>query len=69
MPHAVESFLKVNEVVEELALVWQLFLNDDSAVEDLFHFAPPSFESSILFNLQFCNNKVAQKRQGCRTRS
>ncbi|KAH3786342.1 hypothetical protein DPMN_164449 [Dreissena polymorpha] len=53
MPDAVESFPKVNKFVDELTLVLQLFLNDDSAVEDLFHFAPPSSESSLLFGQQF----------------
>ncbi|KAH3897920.1 hypothetical protein DPMN_022116 [Dreissena polymorpha] len=53
MPHAVESFLIFNEVGEELTLVLQVFLNDDSAVEDLFHCAPPSSESSLVFGQQF----------------
>ncbi|KAH3775638.1 hypothetical protein DPMN_177044 [Dreissena polymorpha] len=53
MPHAVEISLKVNEVVEELALILQVFLNDDSAVEDLCHCALPSSESSLLFDQQF----------------
>ncbi|KAH3789608.1 hypothetical protein DPMN_167793 [Dreissena polymorpha] len=53
MPHAVESILKVNEVVEELTLVLHVFLNDNSAVEDMFHCVPPSFESSLLFGHQF----------------
>ncbi|KAH3819301.1 hypothetical protein DPMN_121035 [Dreissena polymorpha] len=53
MPHAVKSFLQVNAVVEELALVLQLFFNDDSAVEDLCQCAPPSSESSLLFGKQF----------------
>ncbi|KAH3835937.1 hypothetical protein DPMN_109306 [Dreissena polymorpha] len=31
----------------------QEFLNDDSAVKDMFHCAPPSSESNLLFSLQF----------------
>ncbi|KAH3860575.1 hypothetical protein DPMN_023482 [Dreissena polymorpha] len=50
MPHAVESFLKVNEVVEEFISVLQVFLNDDTAVDNLCHCAPPSSESSLLFD-------------------
>ena len=53
MPHAFKSFLK-GQVVEELALVLQTFLNDYFAVEDLFHRYPHSSESSLLFAL-FCN--------------
>ncbi|KAH3819288.1 hypothetical protein DPMN_121022 [Dreissena polymorpha] len=53
MPHAVESFLQVTEAVEELTLVLQVFPNDDSAVEDLFHCAPPSSESTLHFDQQF----------------
>ncbi|KAH3769266.1 hypothetical protein DPMN_170516 [Dreissena polymorpha] len=49
MPHAVKSCLKVNQVVLELLLVLHVFLNDDSAVEDLFHCAPLSSESRLLF--------------------
>ncbi|KAH3691908.1 hypothetical protein DPMN_192451 [Dreissena polymorpha] len=49
MPHAVESFLKVNEVVEEFTMVLQLFFNNNSAVENLFQCAPPSSESSLLY--------------------
>ncbi|KAH3821412.1 hypothetical protein DPMN_123176 [Dreissena polymorpha] len=49
MPHAAESIFKINEVVEELTLVLEVFLNDDSAVEDLFYFAPPSSETNLLF--------------------
>ncbi|KAH3690058.1 hypothetical protein DPMN_155354 [Dreissena polymorpha] len=30
-----------------------MFLNDDSEVEDLFHCAPPSSESSLFFGQQF----------------
>ncbi|KAH3786349.1 hypothetical protein DPMN_164456 [Dreissena polymorpha] len=48
MPHAIESFRKGNEVMEELTLVLQMFLNDDSAVEDLLHCAPSSSESCPL---------------------
>ncbi|KAH3814922.1 hypothetical protein DPMN_143494 [Dreissena polymorpha] len=47
--HAIESFLEVNEVVEKLSLVSQVFLNDNA----LFHSAPPSAESCLLFNQQF----------------
>ncbi|KAH3786625.1 hypothetical protein DPMN_164732 [Dreissena polymorpha] len=50
---AVERFLKVNEVVKELMLVWQVFLNHNSAVEDLFHCALPSSKSSLLVCQQF----------------
>ncbi|KAH3860572.1 hypothetical protein DPMN_023476 [Dreissena polymorpha] len=50
MPHAVERFLKVNAVVEEFISVLQVFLNDDSAVDNLFQCAPPSSESSLLFD-------------------
>ncbi|KAH3836275.1 hypothetical protein DPMN_109645 [Dreissena polymorpha] len=39
--------------MEELTLVLHVFLNDDSAVEDLFHFAQPSSESSLLFDNSF----------------
>ena len=53
MPHTVESFLKVNEVVDELTLVLQVLLNDDSAVEDLFHCASPSSKSCLLFDQLF----------------
>ncbi|KAH3748935.1 hypothetical protein DPMN_183424 [Dreissena polymorpha] len=53
MPHAVENFFKVDEVVEEHMLVFQIFLNDDSAVECLLYFAPPSSESSLLFSHQY----------------
>ncbi|KAH3880381.1 hypothetical protein DPMN_004295 [Dreissena polymorpha] len=53
MPPAVESFLKVNEVMKEPMLVLQVFLNDDSTVEDLFHCAPPSSESRLLIGQQF----------------
>ncbi|KAH3822284.1 hypothetical protein DPMN_124058 [Dreissena polymorpha] len=52
MPHAVESFLQVNAVVEEVMLVLQVLFNDDSAVEDPFHCAPPSSESSLLLSQQ-----------------
>ncbi|KAH3887248.1 hypothetical protein DPMN_011264 [Dreissena polymorpha] len=31
----------------------QVFLNNDSANEDLFHCAPPSSECSLLFGKQF----------------
>ncbi|KAH3827930.1 hypothetical protein DPMN_129876 [Dreissena polymorpha] len=48
MPHAVESIF-VDEVVEELALVLQLFLNYAPAVDHLFQCAPPSSETSLLF--------------------
>ncbi|KAH3808084.1 hypothetical protein DPMN_136434 [Dreissena polymorpha] len=48
MPHAVESFLKVYDVVEEVTLVLQVYLNDDSAVDYLFHCAPSSSDSSLL---------------------
>ncbi|KAH3724427.1 hypothetical protein DPMN_050243 [Dreissena polymorpha] len=47
MPHAVESFLKVDEVGEEFTLLLQVFLND--SVEDMFHCAPPSSKSSLPF--------------------
>ncbi|KAH3691910.1 hypothetical protein DPMN_192454 [Dreissena polymorpha] len=50
MPQAVESFLKVNEVVKEFTMVLLVFLNDDSAVENVFHCASPSSESSLLFD-------------------
>ena len=57
MPRAVERFLKVNEVVEELKLVLQVFLYDDSVeVEDLFYCATFSSESSLLFRQQFLNH-------------
>ncbi|KAH3880580.1 hypothetical protein DPMN_004497 [Dreissena polymorpha] len=53
MQHANESFLKINEVVEELTLVLQMFPNDACAAVDLFHCAPPSTEFSLLFGQQF----------------
>ncbi|KAH3856319.1 hypothetical protein DPMN_098905 [Dreissena polymorpha] len=49
MQQAVERFLKVDKVVEYLTLALKVFLNDDSAVEDLFHCS----ESSIIFRQQF----------------
>ncbi|KAH3860184.1 hypothetical protein DPMN_023076 [Dreissena polymorpha] len=53
MPNAIESFLRVHEVVEELTFVLRVFLDFDSAVDDLFHFAPLSCQSSLLFGKQF----------------
>ncbi|KAH3804363.1 hypothetical protein DPMN_132647 [Dreissena polymorpha] len=53
IPHAVASFLQVDEGVEELSLVSQEFLNYDTAVADLFQCAPPSSESSLLFGQRF----------------
>ncbi|KAH3861963.1 hypothetical protein DPMN_024916 [Dreissena polymorpha] len=53
MPHAGGKFLKVGEVVEKLMLVLQVFRNDDCAVDDLFHSAPPCFKSSLLLRNQF----------------
>ncbi|KAH3777320.1 hypothetical protein DPMN_178760 [Dreissena polymorpha] len=47
MSHAFERFLKVDEVEEELTLVLQVFLNIESAVEDLWHCFPFSPESSL----------------------
>ncbi|KAH3887365.1 hypothetical protein DPMN_011381 [Dreissena polymorpha] len=44
---------KFNEVVEEATLVLQVFLNNESAVEDLFYCAPPCSKSSRLFGQQF----------------
>ncbi|KAH3741355.1 hypothetical protein DPMN_048080 [Dreissena polymorpha] len=49
MPHAVESLLEVNNVVEEVMLMKQVFLTYDSSVEDLFHCSLSSSESSLLF--------------------
>ncbi|KAH3710382.1 hypothetical protein DPMN_069860 [Dreissena polymorpha] len=49
MPSGVEIFFKVDEIVEQLTLVLQVFINDASAVKDQFHYAPPSSESSPLF--------------------
>ncbi|KAH3694208.1 hypothetical protein DPMN_083813 [Dreissena polymorpha] len=49
MPRAVESFLKVGEVMKELTLVLQVFLNDESSVEDPFHYVPPSLLFPQLF--------------------
>ncbi|KAH3866016.1 hypothetical protein DPMN_029067 [Dreissena polymorpha] len=53
MPHAVESFLKVNKVVKQVTLLLQVFFNYDYAVDDLFHCAPSSSESSLLIGQQF----------------
>ncbi|KAH3838934.1 hypothetical protein DPMN_112351 [Dreissena polymorpha] len=52
MPHACESFLNVIEVLKEVTLVLQVFLNDDSALEGLFYCAPPSSESCLPFGQQ-----------------
>ncbi|KAH3697694.1 hypothetical protein DPMN_085200 [Dreissena polymorpha] len=46
MPQAFESILEVDEIVEELMLVMQVFLYDDSAVENLISCALPSSESA-----------------------
>ncbi|KAH3815051.1 hypothetical protein DPMN_143570 [Dreissena polymorpha] len=48
-----DIFLKVNEVVEEVTLVLQVFLDDYCAVEDLLHCTPPSSECSLPFGQQF----------------
>ncbi|KAH3741014.1 hypothetical protein DPMN_047732 [Dreissena polymorpha] len=51
MPHAVENLRKVNDVVQKLTLV---FLNDDSAVEDMFLLLHPALlphgSSALLCN-------------------
>ncbi|KAH3736631.1 hypothetical protein DPMN_043203 [Dreissena polymorpha] len=52
MPHAVEIFLKIDEFVEELMFVVQVFLNYDSAYEDLLHCSLPRSASSLLFGQQ-----------------
>ena len=35
VPHSVKGFLEVNEVVEQVFLVLEVFLDEDPAVEDL----------------------------------
>ena len=49
MPHFVERLLKVNEVVEQVPLVLEMFFNEDPAVEDLFHCAPTCSEACLFF--------------------
>ncbi|KAH3705476.1 hypothetical protein DPMN_080551 [Dreissena polymorpha] len=51
VPHAVKSFLNVDEVVEQLTLVLHLFLYEDSA--DLFRCSSPRSEYSLFFDQQF----------------
>ena len=53
MTHTVESFLKVNKVVEVVTFVYKMFFKDFSAVEDQIQCAPPSSESSLLLGQQF----------------
>ena len=40
MPYPIKCFLEVDEIVEQVPLVLQMFLNEDPTVEDLFHCAP-----------------------------
>ncbi|KAH3729021.1 hypothetical protein DPMN_054984, partial [Dreissena polymorpha] len=63
-PHAVESFLKVNEAVEEATLVLQVFLNDDSALEHLLLFATPSYRSSVLLKRERESEREREERRG-----
>ncbi|KAH3786331.1 hypothetical protein DPMN_164438 [Dreissena polymorpha] len=48
IPQTIDS-LTVYAVVEELLLVFKLFLNDDCSVKDLFHSVPTNSEFSLLF--------------------
>ncbi|KAH3714767.1 hypothetical protein DPMN_057467 [Dreissena polymorpha] len=50
---AVECFLEVDVVVDEVTLLFQVFENYDFAVEDLYHCDPPSYECSQLFCQRF----------------
>ncbi|KAH3785907.1 hypothetical protein DPMN_164003 [Dreissena polymorpha] len=53
MPNVVESFLKVNAVVEEVTLWLHVFFNDDYAVANLSYCAPAISESSLRLGQQF----------------
>ncbi|KAH3716031.1 hypothetical protein DPMN_058747 [Dreissena polymorpha] len=44
---------RFDEAKEELTLVLQVYPNEGSAVEYLFHCAPPSSESILLFGQKF----------------
>ncbi|KAH3805076.1 hypothetical protein DPMN_133373 [Dreissena polymorpha] len=59
MLHEVEGFIKINAVEEMLALIIQVFLHDDYAVEDITHYDLPSSEIRLLFGQQF----LALKKQ------
>ena len=46
MPNSIDALLEVTEVVKEVTLVLNVFLNDASAVQDQFHCMPSSASSS-----------------------
>ena len=47
--YPIECFLEVNEIVEQVPLVFQMFLNEDPTVEDLFHCAPSGSKTCLFF--------------------
>ena len=53
MPQSVERLLKVNEVVEQVPLVLEMFFNADPAVETVFHCAPTCSEACLFFGYYF----------------
>ena len=53
MPNSVKSFLEVDEVVEQILLVFEVFLHQDVAVKDLFHSASLGPETCLFFGEKF----------------
>ena len=53
MPDMVKCLLKVNEMMDQVFLVKQLFFNDQSIIEDLFNGASPGPKSTLFFSKYF----------------
>ena len=53
MPDSTKRLLGVYEVVEQIALVLYVLLNDDSTIEDLFYHAPNWSKTCLFFCQQF----------------
>ena len=52
MPYSVEGLLEINEVVEQITLVLEVFFNEDPAVKYLLHRTPASSEPRLLLRKQ-----------------
>ena len=54
MPNPVEGLLKVDEDMVEVLLVLEIFLTEDSLVEDLLFGAPSCSEAWLFFTCHTC---------------
>lgn len=47
--YLIKCFVEINEIIERVSLVLQMFLNEDPTIEDFFHCALSSTETCLLF--------------------